>query len=170
VLSALGLAAADLRRDYVGPAAVSFQELEARAHEDLPRATRRLLVDARYRDQSHELTIDADRWESGFPAAHEQRYGFRLDAEVELVNRRVVAVVPRQRPQLRGAGATAAETGTRRAYLDGEWLELPIHRAGSAVAGPAIVELPGATCLVRPEWVGEPDAAGTLVLERTWTR
>src|SRR4029453_2747201 len=68
VLSALGLAAADLRRDYVGPAAVSFQELEARAHEDLPRATRRLLVDARYRDQSHELTIDADRWGSGFRA------------------------------------------------------------------------------------------------------
>ena len=35
---------------------------------------------------------------------------------------------------------------------------------------PAIVELPGATCLVRPGWAGEPDAAGTLVLERTWTR
>jgi len=38
------------------------------------------------------------------------------------------------------------------------------------VSGPTIVELPGSTCLVRPDWNGRPDAAGTLVLERTWTR
>ena len=31
---------------------------------------------------------------------------------------------------------------------------------------PAIVELPGSTCLVRAGWSGEPDDAGTLVLER----
>ena len=102
VLSALGLAVADLRRDYVAPAAASFEELEARAREDLPGAEQRRLVDARYRGQSYELTVDADGWESLFPAAHEQRYGFRLDADVELVNRRVVAVLQRPRPQLRG--------------------------------------------------------------------
>ena len=169
VLSALGLAAADLRRDYVAPAAVSFQELEAQAAEDLPGATRRRLVDARYRGQAHELTIDAAGWESGFAAAHEQRYGFRLGGDVEVVGRRLVATVPRPRPELRGTGAPG-EAGLRRAYLDGTWLDLPVQGAGSSVAGPAIVELPGATCLVRPGWAGEPDAAGTLVLERTWTR
>ena len=54
--------------------------------------------------------------------------------------------------------------------LDGDWLDLPVHGPGTAATGPAIVELPGSTCLVRPGWAGAPDDAGTLVLERTWTR
>ena len=169
VLSALGLAVADLRRDYVAPAAASFEELEARACEDLPGAEQRRLVDARYRGQSYELTVDADGWDILFPAAHEQRYGFRLDADVELVNRRVVAVLERPRPQLRG-GPVVSGAALRRACVDGTWLDLPVHGSDSAVVGPAIVELSGSTCLVRPGWAGEPDGAGTLVLERTWTR
>jgi N-methylhydantoinase A len=169
VLSALGLAVADLRRDYVAPASVPFEELEARAHKDLPGAGRRRLVDARYRGQAYELTVDADGWENGFAAAHEQRYGFRLAADAELVNRRVVAVRPRPRPELRAPRATGDPGTTRRARLDGEWLDLPVHGAGSQTVGPAIVELAGATCLVRPGWTGAPDRTGTLVLERTWT-
>jgi N-methylhydantoinase A len=169
VLSALGLAAADLRRDYVAPAVVAFEELEARAAANLPGATTRKLVDARYRGQAYELTLDAEGWESGFPTAHEQRYGFRLDADVELVARRLVATISRPRPELRSAAA-ASETASRRAYLDRDWLDLPVHGPGDAVVGPAIVDLAGATCLVRPGWVGKPDEAGTLVLERSWTR
>jgi N-methylhydantoinase A len=169
VLSALGLAAADLRRDYVAAAAVPLEELEARAAADLPGAELRRLVDARYRGQSHELTVDAECWSERFSDAHEQRYGFRLDAEVELVNRRIVALAVRSRPALRAAAPSAAP-GTRRVYLGGEWLDVPVHGPGSPVAGPAIVELPGSTCLVWPGWAGEPDAAGTLVLERTWIR
>jgi N-methylhydantoinase A len=38
--------------------------------------------------------------------------------------------------------------------------------AGSAVAGPAIMEMGEATCLVRPGWSGVVDDAGTLVLRR----
>jgi N-methylhydantoinase A len=168
VLSALGLAAADLRRDYVAPAVVPFEDLETRAAADLPGAERRRLVDARYRGQSYELTVGADGWEGGFPAAHDQRYGFRLAAEVELVNRRVVAVLRRARPELRGHRAGGEAGTTRRAWVDGDWLDVSVHGPDSAVVGPAIVELPGATCLVRPDWAGEPDAVGTLVLERTW--
>ena len=56
VLSALGLAVADLRRDYVGG---TFEEMEARAAADLPGAVTPRFVDARYPGQSHELTIDA---------------------------------------------------------------------------------------------------------------
>lgn len=169
VLSALGLAAADLRRDYVASASVPFEELEKRAAADLPGAELARLVDARYPGQSHELTVDGDGWECGFGDAHEQRYGFRLAGEPELVNRRIVSILPRPRPALR-AWASAAKPGSRRAFLDGEWLDLAVHGPGTAVAGPAIVELPEATCLVRPGWAGEPDAAGTLVLERAWTR
>jgi N-methylhydantoinase A len=159
VLSALGLAVADLRRDYVGR---SFEELEAQV--DLPDATVTRLVDARYPGQSYELTIEEG---ADFGAAHEQRYGFRLDGEPEIVNRRVVATLARPKPELRAP--VRAVQNSRRAYVDGEWLELPVHGPGAAVEGPAIVELAEATCLVRPGWVGEPDPAGTLVLERAWT-
>jgi N-methylhydantoinase A len=163
MLSALGLAAADLRRDDVGR---SFEEMEARAARDLPGAATLRLVDARYRGQSHELTVDAEEWESNLAEEHERRYGFRPDAEPEIVTRRLVAILPRQRPSLRRQARLTPPSG-RRAHLDGGWLDLPVHGPGSAVSGPAIVELPGSTCLVRPGWSGEPDDAGTLVLERS---
>jgi N-methylhydantoinase A len=130
VLSALGLAVADLRRDYLG----------WEAEVDLPGATVTRFVDARYPGQSHELTIEEG---ADFHAAHERRYGFRLDGEPEVVTRRLVATVSRPRPEL-PAGA------------------------GEPVEGPAIVELPGSTCLVRAGWAGKADAYGTL--ELTWTR
>jgi N-methylhydantoinase A len=166
MLSALGLAAADLRRDYVGG---PFVEMEARAARDLPGAATLRLVDARYRGQSHELTIGAEGWESNLVEEHERRYGFRPDAEPEVVTRRLVAILPRQRPSL-SSPAPLGSPSSRRAHLDGGWLDLPVHGPGSAVTGPAIVELPGSTCLVRAGWSGEPDNAGTLVLERTWIR
>jgi N-methylhydantoinase A len=166
VLSALGLAVADLRRDYVGG---SFEEMEAEAGRDLAGATVRRLVDARYHGQSHELTVDADGWEQNLAGEHERRYGFRPEAEPEIVTRRLVATLPRERPSLR-CQARLRTPASRRAFVDSAWLEVPVHGPGVAVDGPAIVELPGATCLVRPGWAGEPDDAGTLVLERTWTR
>jgi N-methylhydantoinase A len=166
MLSALGLAAADLRRDYVG---ASFQEMEARAALDLAGAVTLRLVDARYRGQSHELTVDAEEWESKLAEEHERRFGFRPDAGPEIVTRRLVASLRRQRPSL-PCRAPSRPPSSRRAHLDGGWLDLPVHEPGSPVSGPAIVELPGSTCLVRPGWSGEPDAAGTLVLERSWTR
>jgi N-methylhydantoinase A len=91
-----------------------------------------------------------------------------MESEVELVNVRLVATQRRPRPDLRTEAASRRER-YRRVYLDGGWLEVPVHGAAVAVAGPAIVELPEATCLVRPGWAGEPDATGTLVLEREWT-
>jgi N-methylhydantoinase A len=166
MLSALGLAAADLRRDYVGS---SFAELEARAAEDLPGATTLRLVDARYRGQSHELTVEAEGWAENLGKTHERRYGYRPAAEPEIVTRRLVATLSRERPSLR-TRSPSIHPSIRRAYVDGEWLNLPVHGAGLSVSGPAIVELPGSTCLVRPGWAGAPDDAGTLVLERTWTR
>jgi N-methylhydantoinase A len=163
VLSALGLAVADLRRDYVGR---SFEELEAQV--DLPGATLTRLVDARYPGQSHELTIEEG---ADFDAAHEQRYGFRLEGEPEVVSRRLVATVPRPKPSLQCQALLRRTPRARRSvFLDAAWAEVPVYGPGVAVAGPAIVELPEATCLVRPGWAGEPDAAGTLVLERSWTR
>ena len=189
VLSALGLAISDLRHDYVNPYLVSFENvaegefekkfenMESSAAEDLedPEYDRR--ADLRYRGQSFELTVEADsleKLEEGFHAAHEQRYGYRMDDEsVELVNLRLIATVPVEKPELDEPTPEGeeAESGTRQANFDGEWQEVPVldrerMGKGSEVSGPAIVEFKESTCVVRPGWRGAVDGVGTLVLEK----
>jgi N-methylhydantoinase A len=188
VLSALGLAISDVRRDSSRTVLrllddlsedeleTAFGELEAAAAEQLEGAELRRRADLRYRRQSFELTIEADdlgALADRLHAAHEQRYGYRMDDEtVQLVNLRVVATVPVDKPELREADAEGEpEAATRRASFDGEWTEAAVLRrgdlgCGSRVEGPAIVEFAEATCVVRPGWAGAVDAAGTLVLER----
>ncbi len=166
VLSALGLAVSELRRDYVAPPTAGFERMEEQATRDLPGARLERLADVRYRGQSHELTVPAGDYEAGFHEAHERRYGFRMEGEeVEVVALRLVATVAGRRPELRAEPA-AAKPGRRRAYLDGTWVDVPVFGPGSPVRGPAMVDLPEASCLVRPGWAGEPDGAGTLVLRR----
>lgn len=193
VFSALGLCISDLRRDYVRPllsdleevdaadAERLFSEMEAEAAEGLASGnaladyTRR--ADLRYGGQSFELTVEADNVEdlrSRFHAAHEKRYGYRMDDEpVELVNLRLVATVPVEKPEPAESPATGqAESGRRRANFDGEWLDISVldrERMGetAVVEGPAVVEFAESTCVVPPGWGGEVDRAGTLVLSRS---
>lgn len=188
VLSALGLAISEMRRDYVGPfpgtlatmdgASIEtrFRALMARATADLGSPQMRRWADLRYRGQAFEISVEADvlaGLEERLHAAHEHRYGYAMEGEpVELVNVRLVATVPGSRPILReGPSTLDAESGRRRAAFDGTWLETAIlDRArmgnGSQVCGPAIVEFAGATCVVRPGWQGTVDHVGTLNLER----
>jgi N-methylhydantoinase A len=187
VLSALGLAISDVRRDYVSPylsslddadAAESekrFAHMESMAEGDLtvPEHTRR--ADMRYRGQSFELTVEADsleKLEDRFHAAHERRYGYRMEEEaVELVNLRLISTVPVEKPELDEPDPTSeASAGKRKANFDGEWVEVPVldrekMGQGSEVAGPAIVEFRESTCVVRPSWSGKVDGIGTLLLE-----
>ncbi len=135
VLSALGLAVGEERRDRV----VSYVLPLAEAGE-LPATGE---AELRYRGQSFELTVPlgpdlAER----FHAAHAERYGYAdRERAVELVAVRTAEVRPG--PELR--------------------LE---PRAERRVAGPALVELPGASCFVPAGWHGTTDANGTLVLAR----
>ena len=187
VLSALGLAIADLRRDYVHPLlapwadvdrgtlAEAFRELEARAAAELQGPVLERRADLRYRGQAFELTVDADdpaALERRFHVAHEHRYGYRMEDEpVELVSVRLTATVPGEKPPLRARPAEGAQTKrARRASFDGEWLSVSVLDrrelgAGSVVEGPAIVEFRHATCVVRPSWHGAVDEAGTLVIQ-----
>src|SRR5215216_2082862 len=189
VLSALGLAISDIRRDYVNPYLSPLEEVDAdeferrfaqmecTADEELtdPEHTRR--ADLRYRGQSFELTVEADTFEKleqRFHAAHEQRYGYRMDDEdVELVNLRLISTVPVEKPELPEPEAedTVGITGEREANFDGEWIAVPVLDRekigeGSEVEGPAIVEFRESTCVVRPAWRGVVDGVGTLVLEK----
>jgi N-methylhydantoinase A len=188
VLSALGLAISDLRRDYVSPFLGDldgveeeefeqrFADMEKTAAGDLdgPGHTRR--ADLRYGGQSFEITVDADAFaklEDRFHAAHEQRYGYRMDDEkVELVNLRLISTVPVEKPELQEPKPEEdAMAGEREANFDGGWRSVAVldrerMGEGSEVAGPAIVEFKESTCVVGPGWRGTVDGVGTLVLEK----
>lgn len=188
VLSALGLAVSDVRRDYVNPLLSPLEEVkesriedafenmeeQASEHLDDPQFTRR--ADLRYAGQSFELTVEADDFGAladNFHAAHERRYGYRMEQEpVELVNLRLIATVPVERPELQEKEPEDdAVSGHREANFDGDWTEIPIldrtrMGVGSEVEGPAVVEFAESTCVVRPGWGGKVDEAGTLILER----
>jgi N-methylhydantoinase A len=188
VLSALGLAVSDLRRDYVTPLLSdlddiktsrledAFEDLESTAsdHLDSPEFHRR--ADLRYGGQSFELMVDADnlgKLAERFHATHERRYGYRMEEEsVELVNLRLTATVPVEKPELREPEPEGdAETGRREANFDGEWREVPVldrdrMGAGSGVEEPAVVEFAESTCVVRPGWRGAVDEVGNLILEK----
>ena len=187
VLSALGLALSDVRRDYVNPWVgplqdgsedaldAAFVDMEKRASRDLEGCRCERYVDLRYRGQSFELTVGAERGElaARWHEVHEYRYGYRMESEdIEVVALRVVASVPTHPPALREHGAVRSpSTQWRRVRFGSEWVDAPVlSRAamgrGSDVEGPAIVELDEATCVVRPGWGGEVDAVGNLVLER----
>jgi N-methylhydantoinase A len=92
---------------------------------------------------------------------------------VELVNLRLIATVPVEKPELEEPEHQGedAESGRREANFGGEWIEVPVldrerMGEGSEVEGPAIVEFKESTCVVRPGWRGVVDGVGTLVLEK----
>jgi N-methylhydantoinase A len=188
VLSALGLAISDLRRDLVAPhpAALdgvqtgavqeAFADLEAQATQGLPDATCARGADVRYRRQSFELTVPADDWDDladRFHAEHERRHGYAMPGEpVELVALRVTATVQGATPELsEQPGSGAGPAGERDARFGDDTLAVAVYDretlgAGDELEGPAIVELAGATCVLRPGWRGRIDETGMLVLTR----
>ncbi|AGB14756.1 N-methylhydantoinase A/acetone carboxylase, beta subunit [Halovivax ruber XH-70] len=143
-------------------------------------------VDLRYAGQSFDLAVDlpegpvtdetlTDAVEA-FHAAHERRYGHASpDEPVELVTvrARVRAVVePPTLSAAEGTGADADEAirGTRSVVFDGTNRETPVYdrpalSVGSDVTGPAIVEGPESTVVVRPGWRATVDEYGTIVME-----
>jgi N-methylhydantoinase A len=187
VLSALGLAISDLRRDYVRPllgkldevdpdeADQAWRELEEQAGHDLDGPDLDRQADLRYRGQSFELTVGVAGWdelEERFHVEHERRYGFRMDDEtVELVNLRLVATVAADKPEIRAEAPDGErEPGRREVNLDGDWQEVDVVQRrdlgpGAKLDGPAVVEFAEATLLLRPGWRAALDEVGTLVLD-----
>jgi len=148
VLSALGLAAADRRRDTARSVLLSGEDLDDDALRELAGDADEVTWDVRYRGQSHELALggvapEADVLREAFGALHEERYGYRDDdAALELVTVRTAEVQP-------GPEVHWEAQGERR-----------------RVEGPARIDLPEATLVVPAGWRGATDATGTLVLER----
>jgi N-methylhydantoinase A len=118
VLSALGLAAGDERRDRV----VSHVRLLGEVDE-LPPAGE---ADLRYRGQSFELTVPlGDDLAERFHSAHEGRYGYAdRGREVELVAVRTAEVVPGPELEL-PTGEPRHASGPALVELDGSTLWIP---------------------------------------------
>jgi N-methylhydantoinase A/oxoprolinase/acetone carboxylase beta subunit len=162
VLSAVGLLCSPRQRDLVRswPEPLHHEGL-AGALAELAGTARRLVdddaadvevaVDARYRGQSHELTVplgladgSVDRLAEIFAERHRMFNGFdRLGAAVE-----VIAV------RARAIGAPAIRFGD---------LPAPVR---ATVVGPAVVVEPDCTVWVPEGWIGEPAGGGALVLRR----
>jgi N-methylhydantoinase A len=189
VLSALGLAASDIRRDFQAPLLSAladldrreleeaFARLEKTALNEMSEAICSRAADLRYTGQSFEITVDAadlHRLKERFHTAHEGRYGYRMAGEpVQVVNLRVTATVRRDAPQsTEPAATTDVEPNTRSVLFDGEWTEVEVWSRAflgrdSKIEGPCVIDLDDATCVVRPGWTGVIDGFGTLVLEAT---
>lgn len=189
VLSALGLAVSDLRRDYMRSVLTRlgdvdrkrlgkhFEDMESQARDVLENPKLERTADLRYHGQSFELSVPADDFEQlaeRFHATHERRYGYRMaDEPIELVNLRVTARVPVDKPELsEPEPADSADPGQRKVNFDGDWRDVPVYRRedlgrDSTLAGPAVVEFAEATCVVRPDWHGRVDEVGTLILEKS---
>jgi N-methylhydantoinase A len=194
VLAALGLVVSPRRRDVQRSVLWSGEELSAdaiadtvaelgeRAREAMqePEAELRVVHELRYRGQSFELPIAAgaqvqpEELRAAFEREHEDRYGYRdEEQELELVTIRVTATAQGTDVELAGndQAAEALERSTREATLGGEPVELAVLRGipapGTAIDGPAVVELPEATLLIPAKWTAEVDDTGTIRMNRT---
>jgi N-methylhydantoinase A len=118
VLSALGLAAGDERRDHV---VSHVRPLDA--VDDLPPEGE---ADLRYRGQSFELTVSlGDGLAERFHRAHEERYGNAdRGREVELVAARTAQVVPGPELDLPG-GESRRVSGPALVELEGSTMWIP---------------------------------------------
>jgi N-methylhydantoinase A len=186
VLSALGLIAAERRRDLVESVLLTGQDLTAdavgavverlgergRTELGAPDARLRAEYDLRYAGQAFELTIPGEAWPDpdelrvAFERAHEERYGYTdADSELELVTVRVAAALdPPELPP--GEARRAERRESRRALFGGERTETAVVRgAPRSLSGPAIVELPESTVVVPPGWRCD-GTGGALTLER----
>jgi N-methylhydantoinase A len=138
------------------------------------------MADVRYLGQTHELRVNLDgdlspaAVQRAFETAYRDTYGYLNDvAPPQIVNLRVSAVGAWDRPEfpVPPSASGTGSVGVRPAYfpeLSG-LADTPILREGSlglgeSAPGPAIVELPTTTIVVRPSQRLDVDALGNFIV------
>ncbi|MCM3584983.1 hydantoinase/oxoprolinase family protein [Mesobacillus maritimus] len=143
-------------------------------------------VDVRYYRQGHEIPIEVQLSkieENGlelisnqFGDIHEQTYGFKMDAEVEIVNIRAVAVGKVNSPEIpvNEAGTEDASHAImdpdHQAYFEERFVKTPIYdrallQPANKVIGPAIISQKDSTTLVLPGYFAEVDQHMNLLIQ-----
>lgn len=194
VFSALGMALADVTRDFSRTILkrcdeLSRPELDAIVEEMIHSGIRELTgegigqagitasasLDMRYVGQSHEITVPLEGDAvHGFHDAHRTLYGFhRPESPVEIVTVRVRLIeaappVGLEAPLSKGSGR-AEPIGERGLVYGGEEIRASIFDReslcpGMIVDGPAVIGETTATTLVPPETRCQVDAQGNLIL------
>lgn len=148
VLSAIGLASAERRRDQVETVMLPWSEVAASHLGELRAGSNSTAWDMRYRGQSFELTVeyqgdDPDELRRLFDAEHHERYGYlESQAEVELV------------------------TVRRRFVEAGLGVEFT-HPPGPPLVGPEVIDLGQATLWLGPGWIATGDRERIFLLSRS---
>jgi N-methylhydantoinase A len=134
----------------------------------------RYAIDARYLGQANELTVwlgEGARWpmspaeaQNAFEDQYRRQYGMTIpDVPVEVVTWRVTALGPE--PGLSTPSAEATATGAARSRrpmrfaVAAEPVEADVWarsalRPGDELRGPAVIEEPDTTIVLRPDWRG----------------
>ena len=146
-------------------------------------------LDMRYVGQSYELLIPIGRPTNNsalkeavkrFHERHRDVYGHSAqDADVEVVNARVVAVGVVEKPKLnpveKGGSNPTGESivEERKVFFEeaGGFVECPVFRreklkSGNTITGPAIIEQYDSTTVVFPQWTAEIDDYANIILRR----
>ena len=141
----------------------------------------RVVIDARYRGQNHEVRValgdrkscSIEAFRDGFARAHQSEHGYLVhDRDIEIVNCRVQAigavVKADIRPYVSGSPLQAVER--RSVWFEEGWRETSVYARGTLgahtiVEGPAIVEEMSSTALIQPGQRGRIDEAGNLIIE-----
>jgi N-methylhydantoinase A/oxoprolinase/acetone carboxylase beta subunit len=193
VLSALGMLAADVVRDYSASvlrasAEVAPRDLEKAlvplldqagrelAAEGFARAARVVesFVDVRYVGQSYEITLPFGRdYRARFDKQHGRLYGYaNPDRATEVVAVRVRATGVTDKPKLRwrrpGRAIPAAPAAVRRGRFDGRARRVGFFRwdglpPGSHAPGPAVITGGEATVVIPPDFRFHIDGHGNVI-------
>lgn len=173
----------DLRRALAALREEAVAWLES---EGVPEADRSFdfFADCRYYRQDIQISCRLSPGDLGddyaaalraeFEGQHQRRYGFDLDAPVEIATLRVVG-----RGAMRGVTLPSIEEGGEdpspaldryeQVYFDGAWQRTPIYRrydlvAGNRLQGPAIVVQDDSTVVIEPGYAAVVDRFGNLII------
>lgn len=186
-LSAYGMLLADSFKDYgitffssadgdhLGETDQKFADLEKSARTDLGRDDLRFQkhVDARYRRQSHELTVPySDSMALDFHREHERVYGYMKESSpVEIVTLRLRAYIPGRKIEVLPApgGGPEPRFSSREVVFEGGKIragccEREKLRPGFRFAGPCILYERTATAFVPPDAECEVDDYGSVIV------
>jgi N-methylhydantoinase A/oxoprolinase/acetone carboxylase beta subunit len=194
VLSALGMLAADVTRDYSASVLersdrISIAQLTRRFRPLVDAARRELrtegfpakrqsiatLLDVRYAGQSYEITVPfGPAYRKTFDQTHQRLYGYaNADRATEVVNVRVHATGLTDKPGLpfkRPRRAFAPKPADRRpGRFGGKSVRVAFHRwedlaPGASAPGPAVVTGGEATAVIPPAFRFTVDGFGNLVV------
>jgi N-methylhydantoinase A len=176
VLSALGLASAPARVEFIAsvhrPAGelpaealdAAYAPMEDAARQSLPGARLERQADCRYPGQGYELAVpvigDGPVLAATFHRAHLERFGHAApERSVEVVNLRTVAVHAGRTPVLAARDGVRTSVAGRASVCD--------LKAGSVLTGPCMLDAPDCTVRVEAGWTGTLHETGALVVERS---